>query len=103
MAVQFPPGAEDVVVEPEPTGETLTNELGQSLYVYEPIEPEPQETIQVRAAYVQGDAPGLDTDTGTGGGMSRTTILVGLALLVALGVALVWFLLRRSGGEEEAG
>jgi hypothetical protein len=98
VAVQFPPGAEDVVVEPEPTGDTLTNELGQSLYVYEPIEPEPNETIQVRATYVQGDAPGLDGDGD--GGMSRTTILVGLALLAAFGVALVWFLLRRTGGEE---
>jgi hypothetical protein len=101
VAVQLPPGAEEVAIDPPTTGETLENELGQTLHVYEPIEPLPGETIQVRAEYVQGEAPGIDA-SGEGTD-SRTTLLIGLVLLAGVGVALVVFLVRRSGdgGDED--
>jgi hypothetical protein len=94
VAVQLPPGAEEIAIDPPTTGETLTNEVGQTLHVYEPIEPLPDETIQVRVEYVQGEAPGFGV--AAEGADSRTNLIVGLVLVTVVGVALVVFLVRRS-------
>ena len=94
VAVQLPPGAEDIVIDPPATGETLTDEVGKTLHVYQPIEPLPGETIQVRVEYVQGEAPGFGI--ASEGADSRTNLIVGLVLFAVVGVALVVFLVRRS-------
>ena len=67
---------------------------------YEPIEPLPGETIQVRVEHVQGEAPGFDG--ASEGADSSTNLIVGLVLFAVIGAAFVVFLVRRQRGDDHA-
>jgi len=92
FSVRTPAIASDVRIDPKPEGQPTTNELGESLYVLEPLEMKPGDSLTVDVTYSM-QLPGVP---GSEGDAAINTLIGALAAVVVVVIVVLVVVSRRS-------